>query len=298
MSAPSLRVQTVLYRSPAPGVRRLVRSLANAVSIARGAGLVGRAVLRLGDCGEAPSLSPDDLAALTQEAGASFDEVEHEFFGANLGHGGGQNRLASGATEDLLLVVNPDAVAEPLMVAELLSRLADPSVAIAEARQLPVEHPKEYDPGSGTTPWASMACAMLRLDAVRQVGLFDDASFFLHGDDVDLSWRMRLAGWGVVHVPTARVFHDKAVGLDGYIAAGAQERLHGPLGSLVLAWKYGRDDQVEALGELLRSGTPEQQAAWQAFAQRRDAGTLPQQRLDPEGRVALFVQGNHALHRF
>jgi hypothetical protein len=297
MTAPSLRVQTVLYDNPLAGVGRLVRSLDNAVGVARRAGIVGTVSLHLGDCSGAPSLSDADVAGLrasTQE----LDSVRSVHFGDNLGHGGGQNRLAEDAAEDFLLVVNPDAVAEPLMVAELVRRFADPGVAVVEARQVPVEHPKEYDPGTGATPWASMACAMLRLDAVRAVGLFDAESFFLHGDDVDLSWRMRLAGWSVVHQATARVFHDKAVGPHGYIAAGPAELVHGPLGSLLLAYKYSRDDQVEALGQALQAGSPEQRAAWAAFEDRRRRGALPAQRLDPEGHVARFVQGNHALHRF
>ena len=297
MTAPSLRVQTVLYASPSAAVDRLVRSLANSVTIARTGGVVSGATLHLGDSG-APSLSDDDVAGLRAAASAAFDELRYLPFGANLGHGGGQNRLAEGADEDLLLVVNPDAVAEPLLVAELVRRFLDPGIAIVEARQVPVEHPKEYAPSSGATPWASMACAALRMAAVREVGLFDAETFFLHGDDVDLSWRMRLAGWQVVHQPTARVFHDKAVGPGGYIAAGTAELVHGPLGSLLLAWKYSRDDEVRQLGQVLAAGTDEQRAAWAQFEERRRTGRLPQPRLDPEGRVALFVQGNHALHRF
>lgn len=297
MTAPSLRVQTVLYGNGPAAVGRLVRSLDNAVGIARRAGIVGTVSLHLGDCSGPRSLSDADVEGL--RAGApELDEVRYVHFGANLGHGGGQNRLAEDAAEDLLLVVNPDAVAEPLLVAELARRAAEPGTAIVEARQVPVEHPKEYDPHTGATPWASMACAMLRLDAVRAVGLFDAEHFFLHGDDVDLSWRMRLAGWAVVHQATARIFHDKAVGPHGYIAAGPAELVHGPLGSLVLAYKYSRDDQVEALREVLQEGTAEQRAAWEAFADRRRRGALPAQRLDPEGRVAQFLQGNHALHRF
>lgn len=297
MTPPSLRVQTVLYASPVAAVGRLVRSLANSVTIARTAGLVSEASLHLGDSGP-PSLSGDDVAALRTATADAFGELRSLPFGANLGHGGGQNRLAEGAEEDLLLVVNPDAVAEPLLVAELVRRMLDPQVAIVEARQVPVEHPKEYDGASGQTPWASMACAALRMTAVREVGLFDAESFFLHGDDVDLSWRMRLAGWKVVHAPTARVFHDKAIGTGGYIAAGEAELVHGPLGSLLLAYKYSRDDEVEQLGRLLAAGTAEQRAAWSQFEERRRTGRLPEPRLDPEGRVARFLQGNHALHRF
>lgn len=290
---PSLRIQTVLYDTEPAGVRRLVASLAHGVRTAGAA--VGPVALAVGDCSEVPVLTQEALGALPRAE--VLGDVSYVPFGANLGHGGGHDRLAEGLAEDLLLVVNPDTVVDALLVGELAQRLAaDPAVGIAEARQLPVEHPKDYDRDTGETGWASMACALLRGDAVREVGLFDADTFFLHGDDVDLSWRMRLAGWRVVHVPTARVFHDKAIGLDGYIAPGTAELLHGPLGALLLAHKYDRDDEVAALADLLRAGTEPQREALRRFERARERGLprLP----DPEGRVACFVAGGFAPHRF
>ena len=298
MRGASLRVQSVLYRNDAGSVRRLTESLANSVEIARTAGLLSRASLALGDSGQvAPSPHAEDpLRAL---CGDAFDILTVTAFEENVGHGGGHNcLLAEDDSADLLLVINPDTVAEPLLVARLVERFAAPNVAIVEARQLPVEHPKDYDRVTGTTPWASMACSMLRGSAVREVGLFDSDTFFLHGDDVDLSWRMRLAGWTVAHQPKARVFHDKRVGSGGYIESGDAELVHGPLGSLLLAYKYSRDDRVEALRGVLADGTDEQREALRMFDERCRAARLPQPRLDAEGRVASFVGDDFAHHRF
>ena len=298
MRGASLRVQSVLYRTDEGSVRRLVTSLAHSVDIARNAGLVASADLALGDSGQAPpsSHSVESLRAL---CGDAFGTVTVTAFPENTGHGGGHNRLlAEDDSAELLLVINPDTVAEPLLVARLVERFARPDVAVVEARQLPVEHPKDYDRATGTTPWASMACSMLRGSAVREVGLFDSDTFFLHGDDVDLSWRMRLAGWAVTHQPTARVFHDKRVGGGGYIEVGDAERVHGPLGSLLLAYKYSRDDRVAGLRAVLSEGTAEQREALRMFDERSRTGRLPRPRLDPEGRVASFVGDNFAPHRF
>lgn len=294
----SLRVQSVLYRNDPAALRRCVESLAHATRIARGADLVGAAVLALGDCApDAPSLTASDVAAL-REAHADAFAVEHEVFEANLGHGGGHNRLAAGLDADALLVVNPDTVAEPLLVARLAARLGEPGVGIVEARQLPVEHPKHYELAGGATPWASMACSLLRREVVEQTGLFDADTFFMHCDDVDLSWRARLAGWHLAHQPEARVFHDKRVGVAGYVEPSSSEAVHGPLGHLLLAYKYSRDDEVQALSALLRDGTPEQKEALALYEQRVAQGRLPSPRLDPEGRVAQFSGGTFAPHRF
>jgi GT2 family glycosyltransferase len=53
------------------------------------------------------------------------------------------------------------------------------------------------------------AAALLRREALDEVGPFD-ASFFMYYEDTDLSWRLRRAGWGVRHVPAARVDHIHA----------------------------------------------------------------------------------------
>jgi len=297
MLGATLRVSVVLHHQATSGVQRLARSLAHSVQLARGEGLVTSALLRFGDCGpDAPSLRPADVEALRAELGDDL-RLELTSFETNLGHGGGQNALAADLTEDLLLVINPDTVAEPLLVSRLVERFSDPRVGVVEARQLPVEHPKEHAP-DGTTSWASMACAMLRATAVHEVGLFDADTFFLHGDDVDLSWRMRLAGWSVVHEPRARVFHDKQIDDEsGYISPSAAERVQGPLGTLLLAWKWSLDDDLEPLRAQLLAGNDDQQEAVRLFDERRATGRLPE-RLDADGRVASFVAGNPGRHRF
>ncbi len=48
--------------------------------------------------------------------------------------------------------------------------------------------------------------AAYRKSMLEQIGLFDDDFFFLL-EDVDLSWRAQLAGYKVLYVPTAVVYH-------------------------------------------------------------------------------------------
>lgn len=52
-------------------------------------------------------------------------------------------------------------------------------------------------------------CAALRRDAATAVGGFDP-DLFLYYEDTDLSWRLRRAGWEVVHVPDAVTVHRHA----------------------------------------------------------------------------------------
>ncbi len=59
----------------------------------------------------------------------------------------------------------------------------------------------------------SGAAALLRTSALRDVGVFDE-SYFMYYEDTDLSWRMRLAGYRVVHCARAVVSHEHAASSD------------------------------------------------------------------------------------
>lgn len=60
---------------------------------------------------------------------------------------------------------------------------------------------------AGVAPdWVTGASVMLRAEALREAGLFDDG-FFLYFEEVELMWRLRRAGWSIAHEPASRVRH-------------------------------------------------------------------------------------------
>ena len=54
--------------------------------------------------------------------------------------------------------------------------------------------------------WTSFACALIRNEVIKEVGLLDEG-FFLYFDDVEYCRRARYAGWDILHNPKARVVH-------------------------------------------------------------------------------------------
>ncbi len=64
----------------------------------------------------------------------------------------------------------------------------------------------QYDDGPKSVFWASGACLMVRSDLYRAVGGLDK-DFFAHMEEIDLCWRIRLAGSDLVMVPTSHVYH-------------------------------------------------------------------------------------------
>jgi len=297
--APALAVQVVLYRHSADSVATLLRSVDRSVAYAQDRRSVGSVVLLIGDSSPRPVLAPDQLAGLRGSvAHCGSGSLAYHYFDQNRGSAGGNNDLFRLADSDLVLIVNPDCYASPSLLLRLGEALSDPGVGIVEARQVPLEHPKEFDRQTGDTSWASGSCMLIRRALIDGIGGFDEESFFMYGDDVDLSWRARLAGYRVVYQPTACVFHDKRLDPDGQIVAGEAEVYYSAEASLMMAWKWSNSDLLERSRlELLHSGLEAHRRAVEVFDNRRARGQLPP-RLDPEGRVAQFLRGNYAAHRF
>ncbi len=296
----SVRVQVVLYRTSLADVWRMLRGLSAATRAAKANGRLRWLEIFLGDCSPDPVLGDIDEAQVHEHMAAQgVDAVHYDVFGANLKSATGHNTLAINAGTDFLLILNPDTYPAPTMLTELVSAMEDPRIGIAEARQVPLEHPKSFDLRTGDTSWAS-TCGVLvrRVEAFEAVGGFDGESFPLYCDDVDFSWRVRLAGMRVVHVPRAVVFHDKQIGPGGHIASSPVEVYEGTLARLMLGVKYGRPDIVRDTVEWIESHGLEGQAdALAEFRRRSREGSVPSP-IDGAHRAAQFENGEYAVHRF
>jgi GT2 family glycosyltransferase len=304
------------------------------VRVARDRSGIDAATFALGDCGGPhgadATLEPDVIDRLARIFDKASMAFEYRPFFANLGHGAGQNELAGlpgprrgspaatppttvlGMTDtesnqepQHLVVLNPDTYVVPDALFALLESLGDPDVGIAEARQIPLEHPKRFDLVTGETPWASGCAMALPFRTFSAVGGFDPG-FFLHGDDVDLSWRVRMTGLVVRHVVGAAVFHDKRPTGDGFPEPTPEEERQGMLARLLLAHRAERPDVIlEWLSWTDSHGTTRHRDGAAEFRRRREEGELPlpyRQALgvDPGtvSDVATFHGSEYAEHRF
>lgn len=292
-----IRIQVVLYRPSVPAILRLISSLGASKRYAEKHDALEEVTLLFGDSSMRPLGSADLRNVMSSCRAAGLTSADYRFFGANLGSAGGSNRLARDATEDAILVLNPDTYVSPPMVSHLARRMQG-RVGITEARQIPLEHPKAYSASTGRTSWASGACMMIRTGVFRLVGGFDDANFFLHGDDVDISWRVRLADYEVVHVPEATVHHDKRLTIEAQVAAPEVERYHSALSRLMIARRYGRPDILDrTLTWLERSNDYLHREVLDEWYGRQRSGRIPDPVPGAE-RVAEFTDQGYAVHRF
>ena len=108
----------------------------------------------------------------------------------NRGFGAGCNRAAALGNDELVCFVNPDGD----LTAECLERLEaafeDPDLVAAGPNLGPLNQPL-LDDGSPT--FLSGCCVAVRRSAFERVGGFDER-FFMYGEDVDLSWKLRRLG--------------------------------------------------------------------------------------------------------
>jgi GT2 family glycosyltransferase len=155
--------------------------------------------------------------------------------GENLGFAGGCNRGAEEATGDVLLFLNPDTVVGAGALEQLTRTLDDPNVGIAMARLRLLDKPDLLNSGGTVVhvsglAWAgrfgepaesiatledvaaaSGAALAIRRETFGALGRFTD-ELFMYQEDVELSWRARLAGLRVVVDPGADVFHEYEFG--------------------------------------------------------------------------------------
>ncbi|MBM9467719.1 glycosyltransferase family 2 protein [Nakamurella leprariae] len=153
----------------------------------------------------------------------------------NLGFAGGVAAAVPEIDTPFLALLNDDAVADPDWLETLLETAeADPEAA-AWTSLLELSAAPGTVNSLGTTldrAWYGVdvdgdadvaavgpqvrdvfgfcgGAALLRTAALRAVGGFP-ADFFLYYEDLDTSWRLRLAGWDIRAVPRARVMHRHA----------------------------------------------------------------------------------------
>jgi GT2 family glycosyltransferase len=169
---------------------------------------------------------------------STFPNVKLFQSATNLGYGGGNNLGANYAQGFYIAFLNPDILVQPGWL-EALSRVldADPGVAMATARILLQDRPDTINACgndvhiSGLTLCRGMgqprqafdtpsevaavsgAAFMIRRELFNQLGGFD-ARYFLYMEDTDLSLRARLAGWRILYVPEALVYHNYQLGFE------------------------------------------------------------------------------------
>lgn len=177
----------------------------------------------------------DSLGVLERE----FPAVGRIVLDRNYGFAGGYNRALEYLDADYFILLNSDVETPAGWVEPLVETLdRDRTVAAVAPKLLSLVEPArfEYAGASGgfidylgypfcrgrilqcverdegqyddarDVFWASGAAFCCRAEVFRAMGGFDE-DFFAHMEEIDLCWRMQLAGYRVRVVPQSRVYH-------------------------------------------------------------------------------------------
>jgi len=177
--------------------------------------------------------SSDDTVA---RIASRFPRLEIDRQAENRGFAAAANRIVERASTegfDYIYLLNPDTEVTPAFLARAAERMRDDRVAavqslvcldpdrelvdsagnvvhflgfgycVAHRRPVATAGPSE---GARAIGFASGAAVLLRVAALDLVGRFDE-SLFLYLEDLDLGWRLRLAGCEAVLAPDSIVYH-------------------------------------------------------------------------------------------
>lgn len=166
--------------------------------------------------------SGDESAEIACSAGASVVSLRE-----NVGFGGGCQAGAAASRAPLLFFLNPDATLAPgcldalreaprgwgawqalvtLPGGELVNTSGGVMHWLGIGWSGQCDAPVGAVGGPREVGFASGAALVVRRSAWEECGGFEP-DFFMYSEDVDLSFRLRLLGWGVGVLPDARVEH-------------------------------------------------------------------------------------------
>lgn len=186
----------------------------------------------------------DDFEIIIADNGSSDQSIElaqntnitakYLLFGDNLGFAAGNNKaVAMQASGEWLAFLNPDAYAQEDWLAQLMKAVNKyPDADAFGSTQIDALDPSRIDgagdvyhilgaPYRGHFGWdlkslpaqdgecfaPCAAAALYRKKTFQALGGFDE-SFFCYGEDVDLGFRLRLAGGQCIQVKDAIVHHE------------------------------------------------------------------------------------------
>jgi len=150
----------------------------------------------------------------------------------NLGFAKGNNVGIQTAQGDYVALINNDATLDAKWLAELVKSTKDSPDAAMFGSKVLYAHNKKFINSTGNLIYGDLtianrgigkedkgqynikdevfgpygAAALYKKSVIENVGLFDE-DYFMYGEENDLNWRVRLAGWICMYVPTAICYH-------------------------------------------------------------------------------------------
>lgn len=208
----------------------------------------------------------------------------------NLGYAGGANQAVRESKGEFLVILNPDIVFEPEYLDVLVARMerdggvgaiigklrkydfakGEKTNVIDSAGLLMYRSRRCVDRGQGEEDRGQYdvaeevfgvtgAVPMYRRAALEDVAVgavggpgaeYFDENFFMYKEDVDISWRLRLAGWKCFYEPRARAYHGRGTGAVNRATVVDVARARGGLSRFQKHYSYKNERLMRVKNEL------------------------------------------------
>jgi GT2 family glycosyltransferase len=171
----------------------------------------------------------------TEEYRRQFPQIQVITLKENLGYAGNNNIGIHAALEqgaDWIMILNNDTVLDTACLSHLVAAgEGDPEIGIVGPMVYHFDEPNVIQSAGGvlgkywqnfhlgtneadrgqfnlTRPvaWISGCAMMIRPAVMRQIGLFDE-EYFLYWEETEFCIRSSRAGWKIIHVPDAKLWH-------------------------------------------------------------------------------------------
>ena len=180
--------------------------------------------------------SDDDSIAFVKNNFPNITIVKND---DNYGYAGGYNHALKHVTADYFVLLNNDIEVSPNWIEPVIEAMEkDKTIAAAQPKMLDYNNRNKFEyagAGGGYIDvfgyafcrgrifevleedkgqyndthgafWATGACMFVRAEVFKKLHGFDE-HFFAHMEEIDLCWRMQLAGHTLVTVPQSVVYH-------------------------------------------------------------------------------------------
>lgn len=176
-----------------------------------------------------------------EKAKKEFPKVNFVDTGANLGFGKAHNIVLKKLETEYVLILNPDTEIEKGVLKKTLDYMEEnKDVGILTCKVMLPDGQVDLTAHRGLpTPWASFLYFVLKDDSLYHlskknmnkphevdaisgsfmltrksvlgtVGLFDE-DYFMYAEDIDISYRIKQAGYKVIYFPLAKILHNKGI---------------------------------------------------------------------------------------
>lgn len=182
--------------------------------------------------------STDDSLALVKKKFPDCHFIENK---ENLGFGKAHNLSLQKATSEFILILNPDTEVKKNVLSTMIDYMkSNPDVGVASCKVILENGSIDWASHRGfPTPLAAFlyyvigndslyhltgrdlskthevdaisgAFLLTRKTTLEKVGVFDE-DFFMYGEDLDLCYRIKMAGLRVMYIPEVSIIHHKGI---------------------------------------------------------------------------------------